>query len=223
MSRIGALPKLQPTCRGPTRPRWSSTRQGRCRATRRSNGFWSTRSLSGALLVEPSCSTRGWAVWTRTACSTQKLIMRRRSSMAAAAVGLPTPKISASALASQDAHSERGWRVEFRCAATASDEDEEGDEIRVEVYRGRSDAAGNLAIGRKAQTLDAHSHMIVEQARKISRKVALSPDLGKTLEIAARLHDLGKKRALWQRAMNAPDNGVIYAKTEGGGNPGSCE
>ena len=122
-------------------------------------------------------------------------------------------------VASRDADSERGWRVEFRCAATASDEDEEGDEIRVEVYRGRSDAAGDLAIGRKAQTLDAHSDMIVERAREIARKVALAPDLGKMLEIAARLHDLGKKRALWQRAMNAPGNGVIYAKTEGGGNP----
>jgi CRISPR-associated endonuclease/helicase Cas3 len=122
-------------------------------------------------------------------------------------------------VASRGADSERGWRVEFRCAATASDEDEDGDEIRVEVYRGRSDVVGDLAIGRKAQTLDAHSDMIVEQAREIARKVALAPDLGKTLEIAARLHDLGKKRALWQRAMNAPGNGMIYAKTEGGGNP----
>jgi CRISPR-associated endonuclease/helicase Cas3 len=117
----------------------------------------------------------------------------------------------------RDADTERGWRIEFRCAARADDEDGEGDEVRVEVYRGRSDAAGDLAIGRKAQTLAAHSGMIVGQARGIASKVGLAPDLSKTLEIAARLHDLGKKRALWQRAMNAPSSGVIYAKTEGGG------
>jgi CRISPR-associated endonuclease/helicase Cas3 len=114
---------------------------------------------------------------------------------------------------------ERGWRVEYRCPAVADDEDGEGDEVRVEVYRGRSDAAGDLAIARKEQTLVAHSDMIVQQIREIAGKLALAPDLARTLEIAARLHDQGKNRVLWQRAMNAPRNGVAYAKTLGGGNP----
>jgi CRISPR-associated endonuclease/helicase Cas3 len=61
--------------------------------------------------------------------------------------------------------------------------------------------------------------MIVEQARDIASKTGLASDFARTLEIAARLHDIGKNRALWQRAMNAPSDGGPYAKTEGGGNP----
>jgi CRISPR-associated endonuclease/helicase Cas3 len=113
----------------------------------------------------------------------------------------------------------RGWRVQFRCTVRADDEDGEGEEVRVEVYRGRSDAAGDLAIARKEQTLAEHSQMIVAQAEDVAKKITLDANLRKMLEIAARLHDLGKARPLWQRAMGAPSNGAAYAKTIGGGNP----
>jgi CRISPR-associated endonuclease/helicase Cas3 len=36
---------------------------------------------------------------------------------------------------------------------------------------------------------------------------------------AAAAHDAGKSRDLWQRAMGAPHDGKIYAKTQGGGIP----
>jgi CRISPR-associated endonuclease/helicase Cas3 len=36
---------------------------------------------------------------------------------------------------------------------------------------------------------------------------------------AAQAHDAGKARDLWQRAMGAPRDGKIYAKTVGGGIP----
>ncbi|MGY6217859.1 hypothetical protein ACW73L_22110 [Methylolobus aquaticus] len=36
---------------------------------------------------------------------------------------------------------------------------------------------------------------------------------------AAETHDLGKERAVWQDAMNAPRSGRPFAKTRGGGNP----
>jgi len=61
--------------------------------------------------------------------------------------------------------------------------------------------------------------MIVAQAEDVAKKITLDANLRKMLEIAARLHDLGKARPLWQRAMGAPSNGAAYAKTIGGGNP----
>lgn len=39
------------------------------------------------------------------------------------------------------------------------------------------------------------------------------------LRIAGQLHDLGKARTLWQRAMRAPRDGKMYAKTKGNGVP----
>jgi CRISPR-associated endonuclease/helicase Cas3 len=119
-------------------------------------------------------------------------------------------------IVARDEERDSGWRVAFRCAAAGDDQD---DEIRVEVHRDRSDAAGDLAIARRAQTLAEHSATIAAQARKIAAKLELPRDLAETLATAARLHDLGKKRTTWQRAMNAPTNGAVYAKTEGGGNP----
>ncbi len=117
-----------------------------------------------------------------------------------------------------DADPERGWPVAFRCPATVDDEDGEGKEIRVDVYRGRSNAAGDLALSRKPQTLADHCETIVAEACNIAIALALPAEFAKTLEIAAHLHDLGKQRGSWQRAMNAPRDGGPYAKTEGGGN-----
>ena len=118
-----------------------------------------------------------------------------------------------------DSRADRGWHIQFCCPAFAADEDGNGGEIRVEVYRGRSDAAGDLAIARNAQTLADHTEYIVREARKIASELSLPPELGRTLEVAARQHDRGKARVLWQRAMNAPKDGGPCAKTTGGGNP----
>lgn len=123
-----------------------------------------------------------------------------------------------------DGGKERNWRVAFRCPATTREDDEDGEEIRVEVLREkRRGGPGDLALSRKAQTLAAHEEAIVGEAERLADKLGLAPDCAAALVAAARLHDRGKARDLWQRAMGAPHDAVCYAKTEGGGNPRMLE
>ena len=113
----------------------------------------------------------------------------------------------------------QGCRIGFRCPVSNDDEDAEGEEIRVGIYRKGRDAAGDLAISSEPQTLDDHTKAIVSEVERLVKVLGLAPELAAVLRIAARLHDLGKSRKLWQRAMGAPNGGAVYAKTEGGGNP----
>lgn len=64
------------------------------------------------------------------------------------------------------------------------------------------------------QLLDEHRSWAEQQARRIAKEVGLTGVYAEALAIAARLHDEGKRAARWQRAFNAPQDG-IYAKTRG--------
>ena len=67
------------------------------------------------------------------------------------------------------------------------------------------------------QLLHHHAEQASNHARRIGERLGLPTSVIDALATAARLHDDGKAASLWQRAMNAPEDGV-YAKTKGGGN-----
>jgi CRISPR-associated endonuclease/helicase Cas3 len=71
----------------------------------------------------------------------------------------------------------------------------------------------------KPQLLEKHQERAERRARELAKAVGFSRELEDILALAARLHDEGKRSARWQRAFNAPEDGV-YAKTEGPINQG---
>jgi CRISPR-associated endonuclease/helicase Cas3 len=58
-----------------------------------------------------------------------------------------------------------------------------------------------------------------QRARDLAKALRLGTEHEEVLALATRLHDEGKRSARWQRAFNAPKDG-IYAKTEGPINQG---
>ncbi len=69
------------------------------------------------------------------------------------------------------------------------------------------------------QLLQDHGKQVASRVAEIADRLGLPPHEVDALASAARLHDDGKAAVRWQRAMNAPDDGRVYAKTAGGGNP----
>ncbi len=59
---------------------------------------------------------------------------------------------------------------------------------------------------------DDHTQQVTDYVIKIADKLKLPADLRKALELAARFHDLGKKRELWQRSIGTPNPSEWYAK-----------
>jgi CRISPR-associated endonuclease/helicase Cas3 len=88
----------------------------------------------------------------------------------------------------------------------------------VEVWRGLGDNPGEPAIAQHAQALRDHHADTGAHAGRIADSLGLGSPWRDLLVAAAKAHDLGKDRDLWQNAMNARrDGGRPYAKTEGGG------
>lgn len=65
------------------------------------------------------------------------------------------------------------------------------------------------------QALDEHEEWTAERARTVGGKLNLPTEYVAMLELAARLHDEGKRASRWQRAFNAPRGSTVYAKTQG--------
>lgn len=68
------------------------------------------------------------------------------------------------------------------------------------------------------QSLSDHLAQVAAKARALALAMNLPTDQVDAIELAARLHDVGKDTPRWQNAMNAPKDGCPYAKTCGGGN-----
>jgi CRISPR-associated endonuclease/helicase Cas3 len=94
-----------------------------------------------------------------------------------------------------------------------SDDGEPGSWLVVEKWRSDSATEEDRAVGHP-QLLDAHQKLAEQRARELAEQLGLPGQYAKMLVIAARLHDEGKKAKRWQRAFNAPEDG-IYAKTVG--------
>ena len=74
------------------------------------------------------------------------------------------------------------------------------------------------SVATQSQVLSEHTERVVSCVREIAGRLDLPGDEVEALATAARLHDVGKAASRWQRAMNAPTDGRVYAKTGGGGN-----
>jgi CRISPR-associated endonuclease/helicase Cas3 len=106
------------------------------------------------------------------------------------------------------------WHEFHRCAIERAEDGTEMRWIVVEQPRAQGQTQESLAVARKAQLLDKHRDQVLLAARQLARALSLPPLYVEMLEVAAKLHDDGKKSSRWQRAFNAPP-GKVYAKTKG--------
>ncbi|CAO3408767.1 type I-G CRISPR-associated helicase/endonuclease Cas3g [Azospirillum largimobile] len=125
------------------------------------------------------------------------------------------------------------WRLAYRFdLPPKSDRDAGKDQDKVPALSvwtlrrpGTGSRRGDPAIARREQSLAEHHGWTEREARRIADALWTAAADGdrarwtRILATAARLHDLGKDRALWQAAMAAPAAGRPFAKTRGGGNP----
>jgi CRISPR-associated endonuclease/helicase Cas3 len=116
------------------------------------------------------------------------------------------------------------WRPVARIPL-ADAEAPEGESFLVVLARrdGGGGARGDRAVSRRALELAPHLEQVEAAARDLAGRLGLPAEAARALAAAAALHDLGKARERWQRAMGAPPAqiraGRVYAKTEGvGGN-----
>lgn len=111
------------------------------------------------------------------------------------------------------------WRTTHTFELSHGDDDESPARIAVATVRRKgAPRQGDPAISRKAQSLTEHHEWAGAAADEIARTLGFPDAYQQMLIAAARTHDAGKRRLLWQRAMNAPLAGRPYAKTMGGGN-----
>jgi len=69
--------------------------------------------------------------------------------------------------------------------------------------------------GRRPVSWDDHTRDVVENARRIVRGLPLPEDLKAAAILAAKFHDLGKKRVVWQRSIGNPTPTDWLAKSGG--------
>jgi CRISPR-associated endonuclease/helicase Cas3 len=105
------------------------------------------------------------------------------------------------------------WRFRRSFSTAFSEEDEPSGELIVEKWRSDSTTEEDGAVGRY-QLLEDHQKLAEVRAHELAKRLDLPCQYARMLAIAARLHDEGKRAPRWQRAFNAPSDG-IYAKTEG--------
>ena len=72
--------------------------------------------------------------------------------------------------------------------------------------------AADSSRGKRSITLKDHTQDVVGHAQNIATKLGLDESQAKCLILAAKLHDLGKKRFLWQRGIGNHDKSVWLAK-----------
>jgi CRISPR-associated endonuclease/helicase Cas3 len=112
------------------------------------------------------------------------------------------------------APSEPGWRHRLRVPIERTTEGEVVRWLTVEKWRNDSATADDGASG-ALQTLAGHQKAAVARARAIGQQLSLPQPYARMLEIAARLHDEGKRVGNWQKAFNAPVANGPFAKTPG--------
>ncbi len=118
----------------------------------------------------------------------------------------------------QDKTSGDDWRIDYRLNPKPdSDEEEGGEKIIVEVWRGGGEAplVGDPAITRMKQKLRDHLNDAAQKAEELADKLNLPDNMREALILSARLHDLGKAHRIWQEAMNGNLEDPL-AKSTGG-------
>jgi CRISPR-associated endonuclease/helicase Cas3 len=124
-------------------------------------------------------------------------------------VGFRVRSIEASSAVTRD----RNWRERLRFASAVTEDGEATRWLVVEKWR-HDAATEEDRSAANPQLLDEHECWAEERARRLAKALYLEEEYENLLALAARLHDEGKRAARWQRAFNAPKDGV-WAKTEG--------
>jgi hypothetical protein len=125
------------------------------------------------------------------------------------AIGFRVRRIESSAAVTSDT----SWHERFRLACEVSEDGEPTRWLAVDKWRNDATTEDDRSEG-APQLLEEHQTRTEQRARGLAKSLGLSDDHENALAPAARLHDEGKRAVRWQRAFNAPSNG-IYAKTEG--------
>lgn len=110
-------------------------------------------------------------------------------------------------------------RIELPVEARAEDEDEP--EIRTWNWyvRPRDADDDGSRVARMAQGLADHLKCTESYAKKLVKALILPDTLARAVVLAARWHDLGKNRRVWQRSIGNPDVNTILAKSGPGMRP----
>lgn len=109
---------------------------------------------------------------------------------------------------------DKSWRQRYRMPIERSTEGEPARWLIVDKWRSDSVTADDGATG-ALQHLTDHQKAAVLRVRVIAQSLMLPDPYAQMLEIAARLHDEGKRADRWQKAFNAPREGGPFAKTPG--------
>jgi len=114
-----------------------------------------------------------------------------------------------------------GWHLVERIALTAPEAPDTERFLAIQAWRdGDGESGGDPAIRRQEQALKAHLIEAAEEAGDLAERLGLPPPYRALLAAAAAVHDQGKARPLWQRAMGVPRGAPPLAKTTGrGANP----
>jgi CRISPR-associated endonuclease/helicase Cas3 len=127
-----------------------------------------------------------------------------------------------------DAEPPRGMRL-VRTIVLVDDEQGggEGDEEGVsekaqcwnwyEMPQGADDEGSRTAT--KPVLLDVHSVDVEREARRIVERLPLDPGVKRAVVVAAKLHDIGKNRRVWQRSIGNTDRSRVLAKSGGAMRP----
>jgi CRISPR-associated endonuclease/helicase Cas3 len=105
------------------------------------------------------------------------------------------------------------WRFEDDFAIAKTTDGEVTEWLIIERLSALNNGEDGRAVS-NPQSLARHESCVALKALGIAAALGLRADLARALEIAARLHDEGKKAPRWQRAFNARRDDV-YAKTKG--------
>lgn len=108
-----------------------------------------------------------------------------------------------------------GWVREAGWPCSTDDGDDDGERLEWRVERLKAAPAIGDAARSTPQALTAHHDWTGEEADRIARALQLPEAQRSMLVVAARAHDLGKDRALWQHAMGAAPQDRPLAKTDG--------
>jgi CRISPR-associated endonuclease/helicase Cas3 len=107
----------------------------------------------------------------------------------------------------------REWRAETRIAVDTSEDGEKAWLLVESLIREAAESEeGRSAGAKRAQTLEEHETWTERAAARIAERLGLPKPYAGMLQVAARLHDEGKRAKRWQEAFRAPPN-EAYAKT----------
>ena len=109
------------------------------------------------------------------------------------------------------------WQERARFGLVESDKPDANVTEWVVVERWRQDAAteDERSTASQPQKLEEHQAWAADRARTLCEQLELPPKIGGLIDLAAQLHDEGKRAKSWQDAFSAPDDGAVYAKTKG--------